>query len=102
MRSQVAQVLLQLEQMSSNLVSIRGCATLIDAVGHEYKVPLMFCASFEVRFVLSNPYIESNRRRLLTGLPSNSSIWPSCRYSLTGAEHPYKNGILNQENLTSV
>jgi hypothetical protein len=106
-RSQVAQVLIQLEQMSLNTVSlntvsIRGCATLIDAVGHEYKVPLTFCASFEVSFVLSNPYIESNRHRLLTGLSSNLSIWPSCCYSLTGAEHPFKSAILSQEKLTFV
>jgi hypothetical protein len=50
-QSQVAQILLRQEQMSSNLVSIRGCATLIDAAGHEHNVPLMFCASFEVSFV---------------------------------------------------
>jgi len=47
--------------MSSNLVSIRGCATLIDAAGHEYDVPLMFCTSFEQLKYMFLTLLQLNR-----------------------------------------
>jgi hypothetical protein len=73
-RSQVAQILLQHEKISSNLVSIHGCATLIDAAGHEYEVPLKFCTSIEVSIAQSDPFIKLNRCHMLTGPFSNFSI----------------------------
>ena len=40
-------------QLGQILVSPRDCAILIDAVGHEHKVPLEYAQSFQVSFSCS-------------------------------------------------
>lgn len=47
------------EQILSLLVSPLGCAIIVDAVGHEHKVLLEHCRSFQVGFIHSYLTIES-------------------------------------------